>query len=166
MESTYALVMKAKFGWGARETGTMFAFIGVAIVITQGGLIGRFVERWGERVTLIIGLVALAIALVTIGFAHSVALVAVGSVGIALGNGLVGPNVSALVSRFSSAEEQGESLGVNASAASLGRILGPIAAGPALQFLPHEAAPMAIGAAVVVLVALPAAAAVPPRGRD
>ena len=92
-----------------------------------------------------------------------------GSVGLATGNGLITPNVNALISRHSSAEDQGLNLGLSASSASFARIVGPAAAGVAFELL-GPGIPMLVGAAIVGVVLLLALVKIPrpkaPRRRD
>lgn len=47
-------------GFGARQTGWLFTYIGVLIIIVQGGLISRAVLRFGEMKTIIAGVALLA----------------------------------------------------------------------------------------------------------
>jgi len=66
------------------------------------------------------------------------------------------PSRTSLASRSASADWQGRTLGVVQSAGSLGRVIGPIAAGALLGAqgsLPYGALPIA-SAAVIVLAAL------------
>lgn len=154
MESTFALAAEAKFGWGARETGYLFTMIGVVIFVTQGVLVGRAVEKLGERGTLVLGLCILALGLTATGLSSTVALLAVGGAGIAMGNGLINPSVSALVSRVSTAEEQGLGMGLKTSAAALGRVIGPVGAGFAFELI-SPGTPFVAGAVLLVLVCLP-----------
>lgn len=128
MESTFALLLEAKHDYGARETGMVFTGIGVVIVVAQAVVVGKLVSAVGEKRTLLVGMTVLAIGLGLLG-APMIAVVIVGAAGVALGNGLVTPNLSALMSRSSSADEQGFNLGVAQSASSLGRIIGPVVAG-------------------------------------
>ncbi|MGB1701335.1 MAG: MFS transporter, partial [Nannocystaceae bacterium] len=55
MESVFALFSQAAFGWQERHIGFYLGFIGVNIVITQGVLVGKFVDRFREAKTLAIG---------------------------------------------------------------------------------------------------------------
>ncbi|MCA9712228.1 MAG: MFS transporter, partial [Myxococcales bacterium] len=129
MESTYALLLEAQLDWGAQQTGGVFAFIGVVIVLTQGVLVGRVVGRLGERRTLLVGMVLLVVALGLLGVMEAPWLAFVSSAGLACGNGLTTPSINALVSRHSPADRQGFNLGLSSSAAALGRIVGPVGAG-------------------------------------
>lgn len=157
MESTFALYCEAAFGWGSRQTGYLFALIGVVILVTQGVLVGRFVRWIGEKNTMLVGLAILAGGLGAAAFAPSILVLAIGSAGIAMGNGLVSPAMSSLVSQHTSAAEQGWAQGLSQSAASLARIIAPVGAGIAFELI-GPGVPMGVGAVVLVVILLPMAA--------
>jgi DHA1 family tetracycline resistance protein-like MFS transporter len=153
MESTYALLLDAVLGWGARETGAVFALLGVVIFVTQGVLVGRLVGRMGERNTLLLSMSVLFVAFCTLGLMATAWLAVLGSALLACGNGLTTPSLNALVSRASRAGDQGYSMGLASSAASLGRIVGPAIAGVAFEHV-GPGVPMLVSAGVVALAAL------------
>jgi MFS family permease len=162
MESTFALLMEARLGWGARETGILFTGIGVVIVLVQGVIVGRAVQGIGEKRTLIVGMLVLIVGLSSTGLGIAPWHMWVGAAGIAAGNGLVTPSLNAMVSRVSSDEEQGISLGLSSSAASLARILGPALAGIIFETI-GPGIPMLTGAVIVAAATLVAALALPRR---
>lgn len=162
MESTFALLMEARLRWGARETGYLFTGIGCVIVVVQGVVVGRLVHRLGEKITLLAGLMTLAVGLSTTGLGTVWWHMALGAAGIAAGNGLVLPSINALVSRVSSQQTQGLSLGLNASGASLARILGPGIAGVLFE-VAGAGVPMLAGGGMIVIVIVVAMARLPPR---
>lgn len=153
MESTFALLLQARLGWGAFESGLLFALIGVTIVLSHGLVVGRVVARIGERHTLHLGLVVLGLGLGALGFAGSALMMSTAACAIALGNGLISPTLNTLISERSQPGRQGVDLGLASSAASFGRVLGPVGAG-----LVFEACgpgwPALIGAAIVLLLAI------------
>jgi len=153
MESTMALLTEARLGWDARHTGYMFSMVGACIVISQTVLLGRLVRRFGEKRTLVIGLVVQAVGLAGCAIAFTVVHMVVSAAFIAVGNGLVSPSTSAIVSRVSSAEDQGLNLGLVQSAAALSRIFGPALAGVLFEHI-SPGAPMAVAAVVVIGVVL------------
>jgi len=153
MESTYALLLDARLHFSAQQIGGIFAFIGVVIVLTQGVFVGRLVGRFGERHTLLIGSSILMIGLMTVGLMTTPWLAFVGSAGIACGNGLMTPSINALVSRNSSADRQGFHMGLAASAAALGRIVGPVWAGVVFARV-GPGVPMLVAAGVVAVAAI------------
>jgi len=170
MESTMALFGERILGWGYGETGLFMTYIGVNMVVFQGVVVGRAVDRFGESATLAMGLVMSAIALCLIGsLEHTAAWLQLELVGpggettgtalacyavigmlLAGGNGLTVATTSALVSRVSSAEKQGWNMGIKESAASLARVVGPAFAGPLFQHV-DPGAPMFIGGLVALL---------------
>jgi MFS family permease len=153
MESTYALLLAAVLGWGAQQTGVIFAFLGVVIVLTQGVLVGRLVSALGERATLLLGMSLLVVAFSVLGMMAVPWLAFVGSALVACGNGLTTPSINALISRCSRAGNQGFNMGLASSAASLGRIAGPISAGVAFERV-GPGVPMLLSAGVVTVAAL------------
>ena len=151
MESTFALLTEARLGWDARHNGYIFSWIGLCLAAAQGLLVPRLVRRFGERRTLVIGLVSQASGFAIAGVAWIVPAMVVAATCIACGNGLVTPSTSAIVSRVSTADDQGLNLGIVQSAAALARIVGPAVAGLLFEHVAHGA-PMLLGAVIVGLV--------------
>jgi DHA1 family tetracycline resistance protein-like MFS transporter len=160
MEATYAFLTQRHYGLAERHVGWVFAYIGVLVVIVQGGLIGPLTRRFGEKKLLIAGCLLQALALAALPFADGIAGLLLATAPLALGSGLSSPSISSLLSKFSRAEDQGGTLGIGQSAAALGRIVGPLSgtlsfsAWPAAPYL-GGAALMGIGAAVAATVAVP-----------
>ncbi len=170
MESTLALFGARVFGWGYGETGLFMTYVGVNMVVFQGVVVGRAVDRLGEARTLAIGLTMVGVALILLGgidhFSRffsltvhtgdggaslsSLAFYAVGGLLLAGGNGLTGATLSALVSRVSSVDEQGWNMGIKESASSLARVTGPMVAGPLFQHV-DPGAPMVVGGLIALV---------------
>jgi DHA1 family tetracycline resistance protein-like MFS transporter len=129
MESTFALWAIEQFGWGPRQVGYVFAYVGVLSALLQGGLIGPLARRFGEERLLLCGLALIGVGLLTMTIARSLALLVLAMSALALGMGLMQPSLNSLISRRAGREEQGEVLGVSQSVGSLSRVLGPAAAG-------------------------------------
>ncbi|WP_413289928.1 MFS transporter [Bdellovibrio sp. HCB337] len=129
MEATLILFMGEKFGWQLKEVSFGFAYIGVITVLSQGVLVRRLIPIWGERKTLRIGLACFAIGLAGIAFAPSVAWMGVTMTFLAFGTSFSNPATLGSLSLLAPAEEQGVTMGVAQSLASLGRILGPAMGG-------------------------------------
>jgi multidrug resistance protein len=158
MEAVFALFTQQTFGWNATQNGYVFAYVGVIIVVMQGGLVGRLVKRWGERPLLIGGLALLSVGLILLPFSSSIGMLLAALGLLSVGDGAVTPTSSALLSLASPDGRQGETLGLAQGIGSLGRIIGPLAAG--WLFLTFGAsAPFLVGGmltATALLVALPA----------
>ena len=150
LEATYALWVNAEHGWGARETGLFFGYIGVLLVIVQGGLVGPVTRVIGERGMLYLGLAFVTAGMAVVAVSDTIALVFVNGALIAFGYGFVDPAVSSLISRNTPAGRQGAVMGVLQSVGSLARIVGPAAAGLLFYKLGHNA-PYVAGAIVLAL---------------
>jgi len=157
MEAVFPLFTEHNFGWKEVQNGYIFTYVGVIIVIMQGGLVGRLVKRYGEQALLRFGLVALAAGLLLMPFGTTLGVLLIATGILSVGDGAVTPTSSALISFAAPADAQGETLGVAQGAGGLGRVLGPIAAG-ALFTWPGPAAPFVAGgllSLVALVVALP-----------
>lgn len=132
MTTLYALFTAHRFGFDARHTGYVFAFIGTLGVILQGGLLGRLVKKFGEKKCATAGALILACSLFALPLSFSVGALLAISAGVAVGNGLVTPSLNGLASRYVDKTWQGRALGLMQSSGSLGRTLGPLLAGSLL----------------------------------
>lgn len=128
MEFTLTFLANQRFGYGPVEIAVLFVFIGVLIVLTQGLLVRRMVPAFGEKMVTLTGLILVMAGLFTVGMAYNVPVLYFGLALMAVGSGLINPALSALVSLYTSAERQGEILGVFRSLGSLGRAIGPLLA--------------------------------------
>jgi predicted MFS family arabinose efflux permease len=154
MEATYAFLVKGRYELSDRAVGLLFAYIGVIVVVVQGGLIGRLTRRFGEKALLVVGLVLQVVGLGALPYADGLAGLLGATAPLAIGSGLSQPSLSSLLSRFARADEQGGTLGIGESAAAFGRIIGPEAGTwtfgrwfPAFPYL-AGAALMALAAAI------------------
>ncbi len=126
LEATYALYGERIAGLTAQSIGIIFAMVGTIVIIIQGGLIGPIVKRIGEKKTLLIGLAFMTSGYIAITFARDFySLMALTSL-ISIGNSLTFPTATALISMKSGKHEQGKMMGINQSASSLARVIGPI----------------------------------------
>lgn len=132
MEMALVLFVERRFGFVAGDSGRLLAYIGLVLVVVQGGLLGPLVRRAGEARLIRVGLVCMASALVALPAVRH------GQVGALLGvlallgfgQGMVGPCLSSSLSRAVPAGSQGAALGLSQSLGALARTVGPAAAGP------------------------------------
>ncbi len=136
---TYAFVLFTahRFGYNAEQNGYLFAFVGFVSIIGQGVLFNRLTARFGEARLTIAGCLMMAISLFfmpAIGPAYGglVGLLVACAV-LSFGNSLASPAVTSIVSKISPEEEQGSSLGIMQSGASLARAVGPMIGGVLLN---------------------------------
>lgn len=116
-------------GDSARRAGMLFAYIGVLMVTLQGGLIGWFTRRFGERRLVATGTLLMTNGLLLAPLCHSIPPLLGVLALLAVGSGLCGPALQSLISRGTDADDQGGVLGLNQSLSSLARVVGPLTAG-------------------------------------
>jgi MFS family permease len=126
MESTYSLLANARFGFGQEKVGFLFLFIGMLIVVYQGGLVRVVARRVPERVALVAGLVCMACSLPFIAYAPWAWPFLLVMVPLVWGSGANSTATSALASQITPRDEQGGLFGVLNAMSGIGRILGPL----------------------------------------
>lgn len=151
MEISFGIFLFDRFGWDARHAGLLLAFMGFMMALMQGGLVGRLVKRYGEWNLIPTGAVLSALALALFGGAHTAPMIYAALFILAMGNGMLQPSLSSLVSKGALEHERGAILGVFQSAGSLARIIGPLIAG-ALYDRISMAAPFFAGALLVSII--------------
>lgn len=134
LETTFALFTEKRFGYGARENGYLFAYIGVMLALVQGGVIRPLRKRVGEAALLLGGVALLMAGLLLMVRVETVTGLIVACTVLAFGNGMQMPALSSLVSKQAAAHDQGRILGVNQSMGSLARIVGPLVGGFAFEW--------------------------------
>jgi len=113
-----------RYGWNNATMGLTLAAVGIASGIVQAGLIRPTVERFGERASLIAGLLCGATGFAIYGLASTGAGFWSGIPVMALW-GLAGAAAMGLMSRLVGASEQGQLQGANSSIMALAGLLGP-----------------------------------------
>lgn len=136
---TYAFVLFTayRYGYDASDNGYIFAFLGFMSIICQGLLFGMLEKRFGESRLIVAGCFIMVVTLAAMpyigpGFGGLGALLAIGAL-LSIGNSLASPALTSLVSRISSDEDQGSSLGIMQSGASLARAIAPMIGGVLLN---------------------------------
>lgn len=129
IESTLAMWTERQFGWGARQNGWVYSYLGLVAVITQGGLIGPLTRLLGAHRLLLLAPVAVGVGSVAVALTPGLAapLAALGLV--VFGISIANPTLNSLISQRAASTERGMVFGVAQSSASLARILGPAWAG-------------------------------------
>ncbi|MAT15358.1 MAG: MFS transporter [Planctomyces sp.] len=128
LESTLALLTQ-HFDMSARDNFYVFAYIGLILMIAQGGLIRALIPRVGEKRMATAGVFLMVIGLGLLAFVadggtrlQMYLILPISVVGFAAFN----PSIQALLSLRSAQTDQGGILGLGQSMSSIARILGPI----------------------------------------
>lgn len=127
-EATFALLAAEKIGFGPKQMGTMFTFLGLIGVVIQGGLLGRLSRRLGDARLIKAGTWLSGAGLLLIIASANKYLMYLGTAVNMVGGSLQGPTTSSLASKANRGS-QGAAMGLLQSFASLGRILGPLSGG-------------------------------------
>ena len=127
-ESTFSLLGRVRVGLTEGSAGLVFAGIGLVLSVVQGVLVKRVIGRWGAPST-----ARFAVAINMVGFALLIP--AAGWVGLipallllTVGQGLLSPSMSTLVSSVASPDQRGAVFGVQQSVNAASRVLGPLIA--------------------------------------
>ncbi|MEY4927140.1 MAG: hypothetical protein RI894_1576 [Bacteroidota bacterium] len=141
-----------KFQFTPSNIGDTFAYIGLWVAITQGGIMRPLAQRFRPTTILSYTILALAVSFVILLLPNSsYALLATIPL-ISIFQGLTNPNVTNIVSSLGTSDSQGEILGIQQSAQSLAQALPPIISGFIVTLDIHL--PIAVAAAVTLLAAI------------
>jgi MFS family permease len=151
-EATFALFGQQHLGLGIASAAAVFTAVGVVLVVVQAGLVQPVVGRFGERPTLVGGLLVNAAGLVVLADARSWARAAPALLLLTVGQGLVQTTMATVLVGRSDRGARGRALGAQQSAGGLGRVIGPAVAG-ALLGAGASAAPYLLGAALMLVAA-------------
>jgi DHA1 family tetracycline resistance protein-like MFS transporter len=124
LPSVFVLYASHRYGWSEGTMGLTLAIVGVGSIIVQGGAVKRAVARFGERRTLLAGLLFGAAGFAGYGLAPTGALFWVAIPVFAL-MGLFGPSALGLMTRYVQPYEQGQLQGANSSIQGITGLFGP-----------------------------------------
>ncbi len=129
LETTFGLFLLDRFNLDAKHAGFILAFIALMMAFVQGGGIGKLVAKYGEVKLIMLGTIAMTMAMIGSGLSGAIWIFIIFCSLQGLGYGITNPTLQGLMSKMSSKKTQGATMGVYQSAGSLGRVIGPISAG-------------------------------------
>jgi len=169
-EATFALLSEERFDLKEGGVAAIFVGIGLLLTIVQAAVIRPVTRRLGASRTLEIGLVLNAGGLILLAAAETWAVLVPSLALLTVGQGLVTPSLSLLVTSRVPDHQRGEALGFQQGVSALARVAGPAAAGALFEHLAIPS-PYIVGAglcalAFVVVLAQPSTRlpATPPAG--
>ncbi|MFN0128420.1 MAG: MFS transporter [Verrucomicrobiales bacterium] len=124
----FSLFCGDHLGYTRAQMSFAFAYIGFLGVLVQGGLLRKLMKRPIEKPLILVGALMVAASLWLLPRVHGTPGFLAVTALMALGNGLVVPTLTGLLSRSTDGRTQGRALGLNSAAGSLGRFLGPLLA--------------------------------------
>ncbi|HVS40550.1 MAG TPA: MFS transporter, partial [Gemmataceae bacterium] len=124
-ETTLSLLAQDALQIEDKNNGLLFAYVGLVLALTQGGLYRRLAKRVSEPTFMAAGMVLMGLGVASmagvnalanaqlLGFGGLLTLLMIALTIAVVGFSLLTPSATALVSRRSDPEKQGEVLGVN-----------------------------------------------------
>jgi MFS transporter, DHA1 family, tetracycline resistance protein len=125
----FQILLIEKLGFKGSNVGDFFAYIGICIAVSQAVLLPILVKRFKSHTLLKVGMIGNGIALLLQLWPDKTSELLMVAPLIAIFNGMIMANASALVSLSADRTEQGEVLGIEASVQSLAQAVPAIISG-------------------------------------
>ncbi|MGB1057907.1 MAG: MFS transporter [Candidatus Puniceispirillaceae bacterium] len=160
VEASFVLLLRDYLDFDARQTGWLFTYIGVCIIMVQGGLINTAVRRFGEVGTvgfgaslLVIGQILTVIMAVglLVGNDYPLVQMLIVTTAVCFGFGFSNPALSAAASNAAGKTTMGGALGMVQGFGALGQVGGLVLAGP-LYHLGGAHYSFGFGAAITLIL--------------
>jgi DHA1 family tetracycline resistance protein-like MFS transporter len=124
LPSIFVLYATYRYGWDSKTVGVTLAMVGVCTMLVQGVGIGPIVRVFGERRSLLLGLLCGAAGFFIFAIAPTGPLSWLGIPAMSLW-GVSGAAIQALMTKRVAPDQQGQLQGANASVQSVSQLLGP-----------------------------------------
>jgi DHA1 family tetracycline resistance protein-like MFS transporter len=122
-EGTFALFLNRRLGWTSRASAFAFASLGLVTALVQGGLIRKIVPLYGEARLIRAGALIAAAGMLGLCLTGNALELVASLILLGLGQGIVSPCVSGLLSRMTPESEQGAVLGTFSSLQTMARMI-------------------------------------------
>ncbi len=149
MTAVLALFLWDRFGIDETKIGWVFMYIGILSVVARAILLGPAVDRFHEAALSRFGIVLLALGLATLPLSHTYVGLAISVALIPLGTAFTFPCVTGMLSQVIPNHERGLYMGVQQTFGGVARVIGPIYAGFAFDYL-GKGVPFYTGAALAL----------------
>lgn len=154
MEATLVLLTSKLYNWGPKENGLLFVYIGILIVIVQGGMIRQLTKKYSEKKLITVGSFLVAAGLFLTPVTNSWMVLALAMTLLSIGSGINNPCNQSIISKLAPEETVGGVLGLGQSVSTLGRIFGPIVGCALFEKLGYLSPYIAGGLCMIIVVAL------------
>lgn len=124
LPSVFVLYTGYRYGWNAETTGLTLTFTGVLNIAVEGGLVRRFVKRFGERISMYSGLSCGTVGFLWMALAPNAPWFWAGMPVFAL-MGLFNPGLQSLMTQRVAPTEQGRLQGANTSIVGIAGMVAP-----------------------------------------
>ncbi|MCP9803044.1 MFS transporter [Cyanobium sp. T1G-Tous] len=127
--SIFVVDVSRRFGWGPQASGLLLCFVGVIVVLVQGGILPKLLLKYRAKDLAEAGLLLVGIALLGVSAIKQGSYLYLTQLVFATGVGLSTPGLRTLLSTAVNERQQGILGGLTQSCVSLTSLLGPLAAG-------------------------------------
>jgi MFS transporter, DHA1 family, tetracycline resistance protein len=124
LPSIFVLYATYRYGWDSKTVGITLAMVGLCTMVVQGAGIGPIVRVFGERRSLLLGLLCGAAGFFIFAIAPTGPLSWLGIPVMSLW-GVSGAAIQALMTKRVGPDQQGQLQGANSSVQSISQLLGP-----------------------------------------
>ena len=131
-EGIYAYYTEARFGYNSQTIGLILTIVGLVSAVVQGVFTGMATRKWGDVAVVKGSLFASIFGFLLMLTAYNLFTVILMTSLFILSNAMLRPAVSSLISKRAETG-QGVAMGLNNAYMSLGRVVGPLWAGAALD---------------------------------
>jgi DHA1 family multidrug resistance protein-like MFS transporter len=131
-EGIYAYYAEYRYGYDAKTIGLILTIVGLVSAVVQGVLTGVATRKWGDVAVTKVSLFASIFGFLCMLLARDLFTVIFTTSLFILSNSMLRPSVSSLISKRAQSG-QGQAMGLNNAFMSLGRVIGPLWAGKALD---------------------------------
>lgn len=150
----WGIVLVEQFGFNQGQVGNFFAYLGVMIILAQGGFVRRLSGKVRDYKVLNVSMFLTAACLFIYYFlpsGYKLGIYLVPPV-LAVGAALTKSFSSAVITRLSPSDSLGESMGVSSSANALAQVIPALLAGYIAAY--HARLPVLVGAIIAALAGL------------
>lgn len=149
-EATFSLLAGDRFDLTEAGIAAVFVGVGLVLVVVQTTLIAPVNRRAGTEGSVRAGLVLNGCGLLVLAVADTWATLVPALLLLTIGQGLITPNLSSLVSGRVDSHRRGEALGFQQGVNAVGRVAGPVLAGVLYDEV-SIGAPYTVGAALCAI---------------
>ena len=147
-EGIFAYYAEARFGYTSQTIGLILTIVGLVSAVVQGVLTGIATRKWGDAAVVKVSLFASIFGFLLMLVSYDLGSVILMTSLFILSNSMLRPAVSSLISKRADSG-QGVAMGLNNAFMSLGRVVGPLWAGAALDL--NLSFPYLTGALVMLI---------------
>jgi MFS family permease len=135
MNGVIALYLERAFSVTESTIGWFYTYVGGVSLLMRALILGPVVKRLGEVGTLRLGLLSIAAGLVALTLAGNIWQLGLAALFVPIGTAMLFPATTSMVSHRAAEGQTGLMLGVQQSFGGVARMIGPLWAGAAFQYL-------------------------------